>query len=121
VNPNPEPAAALNVDIKFWDEKIAVVTCIGELDVYGAQKLRDAFTTLSNQGLNRLLVDLSQVSYIDSTGMGTMLGALKRTRSAGGSLDLACNQEGVLRFFRGGGLTKVFRIFSSQAAARRYL
>jgi anti-sigma B factor antagonist len=121
VNPDPEPTAALSVDIKFWDEKIAVVTCIGELDVYGAQKLRDAFTALNNQGLNRVLVDLSQVSYIDSTGMGTMIGALKRTRSVGGSLDLACNQEGLLRFFRGSGLTIVFRIFGSQAAARRYL
>lgn len=121
MNPDPEPSAVLNIELKFWDEGIAVVTCIGDLDVYGAQELRDAFNTLNNQGSHRLLVDLSQVSNIDSTGLGTIIGALKRTRSAGGSLDLACNQEGVLRFFRGTGLTDIFRIFSSQAAARKYL
>jgi anti-sigma B factor antagonist len=111
----------LNIDIKFWDEEMAVVTCIGDVDVPGSRALRDAFITLNEQGFHRILVDLSQVTFIEATGFGTILIALKRAKAAGGSLDLACNQEAVLQFLRRSDLIRVFRVFGSQAAARRYL
>ena len=121
MSPSPWREVPLNIDIKFWDEEIAVVTCIGDVDVPGSKVLRDEFVNLHEQGFHRILVDLSQVAYIDATGWGTIMGALKRARSANGSLDLACNQETVLQFLRRSDLIRVFRVFGSQAAARRHL
>jgi len=118
---DPWPIVPLNIDIKFWDEEIAVVTCNGDVDVPGSKKLRDAFLSLDKQGFHRILVDLSEVTYIDATGWGTILGACKRARAADGSLDLVCSQEKILRFLRQSDLIKVFPVFGSQAAARRYL
>lgn len=111
----------LDIDIKFWDGEIAVVTCIGDVDVPGSQVLRDALIKLNEQGFHRILVDLSQVTFIDATGWGTVMGALKRATSADGSLDLACDQEAILQLLKRSDLIRVFRVFGSQAAARRYL
>lgn len=116
-----EPSGRPQIDVRFWDERIAVVTVIGKVDVYGAVRLREAFTTLNEQGFHRLLVDLGRVSDIDSTGLGVIIGALKRVRSAGGFLDLACDQEGVLSILRTTRLIEMIRVFPSQATARMYL
>lgn len=65
MSPGPWREVPLNIDIKFWDEEIAVVTCIGDMDVPGSKVLRDTFVNLNEQGFHRILVDLSQVTYID--------------------------------------------------------
>lgn len=85
----------------------------GEVDVYTAPKLREKLVELVGNGHHRLIVDMTKVEFLDSTGLGVLVGGLKRVRSHEGSLALVCDQERILKIFRITGLTKVFPIYDS--------
>ncbi|MBM4794398.1 anti-sigma factor antagonist BldG [Streptomyces sioyaensis] len=90
-----------------------VVEVGGEIDVYTAPKLREQLVELVNDGSYHLVVDMERVDFLDSTGLGVLVGGLKRVRAHEGSLRLVCNQERILKIFRFTGLTKVFPIHTS--------
>jgi anti-sigma B factor antagonist len=100
------------------DDGMTVVTVTGEIDVYSAPALREKLAELVDAGKCRLIVDLEQVEFLDSTGLGVLIGGLKRVRLDDGSLDLVCTRGRILMIFRLTGLTRVFRIFDSVAEAR---
>ncbi|HYU83616.1 MAG TPA: STAS domain-containing protein [Kribbellaceae bacterium] len=87
-----------------------VVEVGGEIDVYTAPKLREKLIELVNAGEYHLVVDLEKVDFLDSTGLGVLVGGLKRVRTHNGSLSLVCTSERLLKVFRITGLTKVFDI-----------
>ena len=91
----------------------AVLEVAGEIDVYTAPKLREKLIELVNEGSFHLVVDLERVDFLDSTGLGVLVGGLKRVRNHDGSLKLVCTQEKILKIFRITGLTKVFSIYDS--------
>jgi anti-sigma B factor antagonist len=94
-----------------------VVEVGGEIDVYTAPKLREQLVELVNDGSYHLIVDMEGVDFLDSTGLGVLVGGLKRVRAHEGSLRLVCTQERILKIFRITGLTKVFPIHASVAEA----
>ncbi|WP_270134359.1 STAS domain-containing protein [Kribbella sp. CA-293567] len=94
-----------------------VVEVGGEIDVYTAPKLRETIVTLVDGGHYDLVVDLERVEFLDSTGLGVLVGGLKRVRTHDGSLSLVCTQERLLKIFRITGLTKVFEIHPDVASA----
>jgi anti-sigma B factor antagonist len=85
----------------------------GEIDVYTAPKLREALVTAVDDGHHNLVVDVQKVDFLDSTGLGVLVGALKRVRADGGSLDIVCTQERILKIFQITGLDKVFGLHGS--------
>ncbi|CAN5198040.1 anti-sigma factor antagonist BldG [soil metagenome] len=89
----------------------------GEIDVYTAPKLREAIVGAVDSGKVSLIVDVERVDFLDSTGLGVLVGALKRVRGEGGSLDIVCTHERLLKIFQITGLDKVFGLHSSVAAA----
>lgn len=90
-----------------------VVAVGGEIDVYTAPKLREQLIDLVSAGQYHLIVDMEGVEFLDSTGLGVLVGGLKRVRAHEGSLRLVCTQERILKIFRITGLTKVFPIHAS--------
>ena len=94
-----------------------VVVVGGEIDVYTAPKLRDKITELVNGGHHDLVVDMENVDFLDSTGLGVLVGGLKKLRAHDGSMQLICTQERLLKIFRITQLAKVFAIYESQADA----
>ena len=94
-----------------------VVEVGGEIDVYTAPKLREQLVELVNDGSYHLVVDMEKVEFLDSTGLGVLVGGLKPVRAHEGSLRLVCTQERILKIFRITGLTKVFPIHASVAEA----
>lgn len=94
-----------------------VVAVGGEIDVYTAPKLRDQITDLVGQGSYHLVIDLEAVDFLDSTGLGVLVGGLKKVRAHDGSLELVCSQERLLKIFRITGLAKVFVIHGSPIAS----
>ena len=90
-----------------------VVAVTGEIDVYTAPKLREQIVTLVDEGQYHLVIDMSGVEFLDSTGLGVLVGGLKRVRAHDGSLALVCDEERILKIFRITGLTKVFPIFAT--------
>ena len=74
-----------------------VVEVGGEIDVYTAPRLREQLVDLVADGKYHLVVDMERVDFLDSTGLGVLVGA----------------QERILKIFRITGLTKVFPIHDS--------
>lgn len=87
-----------------------IIAVQGEIDVYTAPKLRDSITELVAGGAHHLVVDMEGVDFLDSTGLGVLVGGLKKVRAHDGSLKLVCTQERLLKIFRITGLAKIFRI-----------
>ena len=85
----------------------AVIQVTGEVDVYTAPMLRERIRELAAKGTVHLIADLGQVDFLDSTGLGVLVGGLKRLREAGGSLALSMTAPRILRIFQITGLTKV--------------
>ncbi len=94
-----------------------VVEVGGEIDVYTAPKLREQIIDLVTAGSYKLVVDMERVEFLDSTGLGVLVGGLKRVRAHDGSLALVCTQDRILKIFKITGLTKVFPIHNSVADA----
>jgi anti-sigma B factor antagonist len=94
-----------------------IVKVGGEIDVYTAPKLREQLIDLVSSGAYHLIVDMEGVDFLDSTGLGVLVGGLKRVRAHEGTLRLVCTQERILKIFRITGLTKVFPIHASVAEA----
>jgi anti-sigma B factor antagonist len=102
----------LNLNHRTEDGR-TIVEVEGEIDVYTAPKLRELLIDLVSQGNHRIIVDMTRVDFLDSTGLGVLVGGLKRVRSRDGSLRLVCGQERILKIFRITGLTKVFQIYTT--------
>jgi anti-sigma B factor antagonist len=87
-----------------------VVDVTGEIDVYTAPVLREELASLIDSEHTDLIVDLSQVAFMDSTGLGVLVGALKKVRTLGGDLRLVISEDKILKVFRITALTQVFTI-----------
>ena len=105
----------------YTKDGIEVVDVGGEIDIYTAPRLRELLIDLVSKNNYQLIVNLDKVGFLDSTGLGVLVGGLKRVRPHDGSLDLVCTQERILKIFRITGLTKVFGIYRTvdQAIAAR--
>ena len=95
----------------------AVIQVTGEVDVYTAPMLRDQIRDLSAKGAVHVIADLGRVDFLDSTGLGALVGGLKRLREAGGSLALVISSPRILRIFQVTGLTKALAAQPSMADA----
>lgn len=94
-----------------------VVEVGGEIDVYTAPVLRERLAALHEAGARHLIVDLRAVRFMDSTGLGVLVGALKRVRLSSGSLLLVIDSERVFKVFKITALTQLFDIHSTLASA----
>jgi anti-sigma B factor antagonist len=94
-----------------------IVSVGGEIDVYTAPRLRDQITDLVGDGVYDLIIDMEAVEFLDSTGLGVLVGGLKKVRAHNGSMQLICTQDRLLKIFRITGLAKVFTIHGSAEAA----
>jgi anti-sigma B factor antagonist len=80
-------------------ENCAVLAVTGELDVATAPQLRQEAVRLATSGRIHLVIDLSRVDFLDSTGLGVIVGVLKRVRTHGGGLAVAGAENHVRKVF----------------------
>ena len=71
----------------------AVVRAVGDLDLTTAPRLREQVVKVVTSGNPRVVLDLQEVDFVDSTGLGVIVGLLKRTRSQGGDLRLVSTRR----------------------------
>jgi anti-sigma B factor antagonist len=95
---------------------VALATVEGEIDVYSAPTLRDGLTELLQDGAS-VVVDLTEVGFLDSTGLGALVAARKVAADSGAQLPLVCTRERILKLFTITGLDGVFTIHPSVDAA----
>ena len=87
-NEDVEPARAeLSIEARAMGDR-TVLTVRGELDLYTAPALRDRVLAAAAEGQHRLVIDLSGVPFMDSSGLGVIVACLKRLRESGGDLAL---------------------------------
>ncbi len=83
----------------------------GEIDLHVSPGIAASLAALVNQKLPQLVVDLSQVSYIDSSGLAVLIEAMQNVAAYGGKFSLSGLQESVRPIFEIARLDQVFRIF----------
>ena len=92
---------------------IEVIDVHGEIDMYTAPRLRELIIDLVSKGHYQLVVNVDKVGFLDSTGLGVLVGGLKRVRAHDGSLELICTQQRILKILKITGLTEVFGIYET--------
>jgi anti-sigma B factor antagonist len=106
----------LSIDTRT-EQDLGVVVATGEIDMATAGALRQSVTDLLGGGFTHLVVDMRQVAFIDSTGLGVLVGARKKVLQLGGSLALVSDTPRLLRLFRITGIDQALPIHSSVEAA----
>jgi anti-sigma B factor antagonist len=94
-----------------------VIELAGEVDLYTAPELKQELIRIIDSGAKVVVVDLEETTFIDSTTLGVLLGAVKRLRPAGGSLLLVCSDRNIRKIFEITLLDRVFSIFETRAEA----
>jgi anti-sigma B factor antagonist len=117
---NSSQAAQGAVDFNISRSELAhdtsVVSVEGELDLASAPSLKWALADLQSAGSRHVVVDLSRVSFIDSTALGVLVGA-QRALDPGVRLAIACSEETVVRIFELTGLDGMFEIVPTREQA----
>lgn len=108
-----------DVVLEGWEDAVLVVAG-GEIDLYAAPQLRQRIVGHIDSGKRRLIVDLSEVTFIDSTAIGVLVGAVMRLREhEHGTMTVVCAEENkrVLRIFDIAGVENLIELHGSRAEA----
>ena len=107
----------LKIDPRRLSDGMQALDLEGEVDVYTAPLLRQAIVDQVEAGTKHLLINLGKVEYLDSTGLGILIGGVKRLKEQGGSLRLVGPSARITRIFEITGLNKIFDVYSDEQAA----
>ena len=97
------------LDIQL-EEKADYVVCRpnGELDAFTVSGFREALADLAAR--RRAIIDLSAVTFMDSAGLGALIGGIRRIREAGGEVGVSCNRPTLLRLLRTTGFDRIVAV-----------
>src|SRR3569833_2507162 len=108
----PEKEVRMELALSTYDSGDHTVLEVGgEVDVNTAPRLRDRLVDLVEQGARHVVVDLSRVEILDSTGLGVLVGALKRLRAVNGTFKLDSTHEQQHKNNRITALDRVFELY----------
>ena len=90
---------------------------IGELDAFTVSQFRQALSEMASS--KRLLIDMSGIPFVDSAGLGALIGGIRRTRELGGEVAVACNRPTLVRLLRTTGFDRIVTVVETveEAAA----
>jgi len=111
----------LKLETRSVAKGASIIDIEGEIDVYTAPQLKQQMLDLLDKGATHIVVNLSEVEYLDSTALGVLIGGLKRLRERNGALDIICPNPRIRRIFEITGLDKIFDIYSTEEEAIKAL
>jgi anti-sigma B factor antagonist len=101
------------ISAEVWDESgVTVVALAGEFDLSSAPQLRECLVSSQVLAAERVLVDLTRVTFLDSSSIGLLVVACKHVRSAGGAFSVSCSDGMALRVLQISGLVEYFEVES---------
>lgn len=103
----------MEIQSRQADNGVTVVAPTGRLDVAGAPTLKEAISEALKSGEPRVVLDMEGISFVDSTGLGSVIAALKQIRSSKGDLRLAAPNQQVRVVLELTTLDRVFPYYSS--------
>jgi anti-sigma B factor antagonist len=92
------------------DGGVVAVAVSGEIDLFTAPELKAAIADAVDGGSTRIVVDLTQTTFLDSTALGVLIGAVKRLRSTDGALSIVNTDATIAKTFEITGLDQIFTI-----------
>lgn len=98
---------------------VPVLRVSGEIDIYTAPLFKQSVVKLVSEGNNDVVIDLSEVTFMDSSGFGTLLGATRRLRPSGGGLHLAGANSTIQRMLRLTRLDTIMQVYDTAEQAAR--
>jgi anti-sigma B factor antagonist len=115
-SPGAVPGGDEVLDIQV-DESDSYTVCrpIGELDAYTVGQFRDALGELADK--RYLLIDLSSVPFMDSAGLGALIGGIRRAREAGGDVAVACSRPTLTRLLHTTGFDRIVPVTENLESA----
>ena len=87
---------------------VAVIDLTGEVDAYTSARFREAMVEVIDDGAVNLVIVMDKVEYIDSSGLGALVGGLKRASERDGRIVIVCKNPQVKKVFEITGLERVF-------------
>jgi anti-sigma B factor antagonist len=109
---------SLSIDVSATEDGRAQLFALGgSLDLATSPTLRAALTEAVERDKHEIVVDLTHLEFLDSTGLGALIGAHKRASEHGGSVRLVTHEGQILRLLRITGLLDVFAVYPSVEAA----
>ena len=95
---------------RYARDTCVVLAVLGDLDLAGAPRLRQSVVSETATGIRHLVLDLTAVDFIDSTGLGVVVGALRRLRAHDAELSVVCPEQRIRRVFEMCDLDRVFTL-----------
>jgi anti-sigma B factor antagonist len=114
----------MEMDLQISVRKAAgasVIDLNGELDAYTSPRFREVMLDLIDDGGAKLVISMANVEYIDSSGLGALVGGLKRASERQGKIVIVCTSPQVRKVFEITGLEKVFPLYDSEDTAIKAL
>src|ERR1700709_556526 len=102
---------------KELPNQTGILALEGDIDMHRSPEVKETLEPLIAQKTPRILVDFSRVTYVDSSGLATMLETLQRIQSYGGEFALFGRRASVKSIFEIARLDQIFKIFPDEAAA----
>jgi anti-sigma B factor antagonist len=96
---------------------LGLLTLTGEVDLYTAPRFKDDLVALIESDVAAVVIDLSGVTFIDSTALGVIISGVKRLHEHDGRLAIVAGSRPVVRILDITGLNKVLTIFDTKEAA----
>ena len=106
-------AVEFEISDRKVDDDTHVVAVVGEIDLFTAPEFKQRMSELIDAGRSRLVVDLTDTTFIDSSSLGVLIGAHRRLKLRGGALLVVCESEAIAKTFKITGLDGVFTLASS--------
>jgi anti-sigma B factor antagonist len=100
-------------------ERYTLCRPVGELDAYTVGQFRDALSELASA--QRLLIDLSSVPFMDSSGLGALIGGIRRARESDGGVTVACSRPTLTRLLHTTGFDRIVSVEETVEAAESAL
>jgi anti-sigma B factor antagonist len=95
-------------------DHVVVVSLQGDLDMYSAGRLKAALFEVIAEGATRVIVDLAEVIFVDSTALGVIASGVRSIEARGGIIDIVSDDKNVTRLFEITGLDRVLQIYGSR-------
>lgn len=99
----------IEFDVQTLTSGVGVIAPRGRLNRVGAGGFTDQVGALVGAGTHRIVVDLAEVAFLDSSGLGALIGAVKTTRKSGGDLRIARPTDEVLSILELTNITRILR------------
>ena len=105
------------VELLRPSDHVVVVQLQGELDIYASRPFKAAVFQGISEGATRVIVDLAEVIFIDSTALGVVASGFRSIGARGGTLAVVCGDKNITRLFEITGLDRVLQIYRSRDEA----